>query len=173
MISYCSESFSCCLQTPESPALGPLVFFVLTVGSDPVPWPTSARTLGARKGLAGFSPGHTCSLYTLAEKFTPWSVLLCLLSDLLKKKTVSKLSFIRKCAQYHLPSNIIPLELSRQPLGNQLFVLEPLPSVSSPIAWGRGGPSPDCSSRLQTCTREGALGFLEMDRIATPTPTPA
>lgn len=38
---------------------------------------------GARRDLAGLLPGHTCSLYILAEKFTPRSVLLCSLRDLL------------------------------------------------------------------------------------------
>lgn len=90
----------------------------LHVDSDPVPWPTWAHLRG-RRDLVGVLPGHTCSLYTLAEEFHSWSVLLCSLSDLLKKYTASKLAFIRKCTKERLPKNTIAVELGKQPLRYQ------------------------------------------------------
>ena len=62
-----------------------------------------------------------------------------------------KLPFIRKHAKGHLPNNTVPVELSKQPLRNQLFVLELLPSsTSSPSDNPGKGVAPPglCHSRL-------------------------
>lgn len=151
----CSKRFGSCLHTLESPGSAHRCSaFTGTVRSDSVLWPTYAHLRG-QEVLAGFLPGHTCSLCTLAGKFTPGSVLFCSLSDLLKKQTVSKLPFVRKCAMSHLPSKIIPLEFSKQPLprgpavcvgASPLFCPPPVHSLCH--LRQATGPSSACSSPL-------------------------
>lgn len=96
----------------ESPRAQPVVSFAFMWIVILFPEP-HMHTLGARRDLAGCLPGGTCSLYPLTGIFTLGSVLFCLLSDLLKKQTVSKLSFIRNFAKSHLPNKIISLEFSK------------------------------------------------------------